>query len=343
MSRIMEDPLNYDVMPPTPSPLILVVDDDESVRNLVLAFLQSMGYAFKGASNAVEALEIIAREHIDLVISDIYMRRIDGLEFMQETHKGYPDLPFIIITGYTPDYDYEAIINLGASDFIAKPFSRGELKAKILRIFRERKIVLQLHESLIKVKKVFSNAIGALASALEIRDPYTAGHQRRVGELSCALARELGLAAGQIEVLHLAATVHDVGKIGVPAEILSKPGKLNQYEMNLIRAHSPIGSDILQPLDFPWPIADMVRQHHERLNGSGYPEGLCGEDICLEARIIGVADVVEAMSAHRPYRPGLDLAAALAEITQNRGILYDEEIVDACLGLFTAKGFKFSD
>jgi putative two-component system response regulator len=342
MGRIMEGPVSDVAAPASPAPVILVVDDDASHRHMIMAVLQSIGLPFKGASNAFEALQIIGRNNFALVVSDINMGGINGLKFMQETHRVYPHIPFIIITGHARNYDYEAIINLGTSDFIAKPFSNGELKAKILRILREGQTVARLQESLIKTKKAFNNIVMGLASTLEIRDPYTAGHQRRVAELSGAIARELGLAAEQIEVLHLAALIYDVGKIGVPAAILAKPGKLSHCEMNLIKSHSQISYDILQPLDFPWPIADIVHQHHERLNGSGYPQKLRGEAICLEARIIGVADVVEAMSAHRPYRPALDLSVALAEISQNRGILYDEQIVDICIDLLTTKGFKFS-
>jgi putative two-component system response regulator len=245
------------------------------------------------------------------------------------------------MTGYAPDYSYEDIINMGASDFIAKPFSMGELNAKILRIAREKKILWQLQQSLTRVKELFENTVGALASTLEKRDPYTAGHQQRVGYLACALAQEIGMPVERIEGLRLASFVHDIGKIGVPSEVLSKPGKLSEVEMDLIRVHSQIGYDILKCIDFPWPIAEMVLQHHERLNGSGYPQGLFDQKILLEAKIIGVADVIEAMNSHRPYRPALGLSVALEEIYKNKGVLYDGEIVDACIRLFTEKDFKF--
>lgn len=341
MHGIMEDPGISTAASPAPAPLILVVDDDKSIREMLLNYFQSLAFPFRGASDANDALQIINQENIDLVISDIKMKGINGLELLKQAHQGHPLLPFIIMTGYAPDYVYEDIINLGASDFIAKPFSFGELKAKISRILRERKTLSQLHESLKKIKQVFSNTIVTLASALELRDSFTAGHQRRVADLACAMGQELGLPEARIEILRLAALVHDIGKIGVPTEILVKPGKLGEFELNLIKFHAQMGFDILKPMEFPWPIADMVYQHHERMNGSGYPQGLMGAEICLEARIIGVADVVEAMSAHRPYRPALGLTAALAEIAQNRGNLYDEKVADACTGLFTEKGFKF--
>jgi len=151
----------------------------------------------------------------------------------------------------------------------------------------------------------------------------------------------MGLAEEKIHGIHLAASVHDLGKINIPAEVLSKPGEITDIDFNLIKTHPQAGYDILQGIDFPWPIAHMVLQHHERLDGSGYPQGLKGEAILLEARILSVADVVEAMSSHRPYRPGLGIEAALAEITKNRGAFYDSQVVDACLALFREQHYSF--
>jgi putative nucleotidyltransferase with HDIG domain len=320
---------------------ILIVDDDDNIRSILIEYLETNGLLCKEASSAFEALEIISQENIDLIVSDIRMGGQDGVELMQEVRKDDPHIPFIMMTGYAPAYSYEDIINAGASDFLGKPFSMGELKAKIFRIRREKNILEQLQHTLTMVKKLFANTVETLASTLEKIDPYTAGHQQRVSHLACAIAREMGFAREKIEALRLAASVHDIGKISVPTEILVKPGKMSEVEMGLIRVHSQNGYDILKSVEFPWPIAEMVLQHHERLNGSGYPQGLCGQEILLEARIIGVADVVEAMSAHRPYRPALELSAALAEIEQNRDILYDAMVVDSCIKLFREKGFEF--
>lgn len=183
--------------------------------------------------------------------------------------------------------------------------------------------------------------VDALSSAVELRDPYTSGHQRRVAELACAIAEEMGLSAEQVKVIRVAALLHDIGKaLFVPIEILSKPGKLTDLEMALIREHPKAGYEILKRVEFPWPVAEIVYQHHERLDGSGYPRGLKGEEILLEAKIIAVADVVEAMSSHRPYRPALGVDEALAEIRKNAGNLYDPEVVEACERVF-AKGFTF--
>jgi putative nucleotidyltransferase with HDIG domain len=182
----------------------------------------------------------------------------------------------------------------------------------------------------------------AFSSAMELRDPYTAGHQRRVTELALAIAQEMGLSGEQLKGLQVASLLHDIGKgLVVPAEILSKPGQLTVWEMALIKIHPQAGYEVLKKVDFPWPVAEIVHQHHERLDGSGYPQGLKDKDILLEAKIIAVADVVEAMSSHRPYRPSLGTEKALEEIEAQKGVLYDPQVVEACLRVF-ARGFSFS-
>jgi putative nucleotidyltransferase with HDIG domain len=192
-----------------------------------------------------------------------------------------------------------------------------------------------------ELQKAMDGVIHAVSLVVETRDPYTAGHQRRVAELARAIAGEMGLSEWQTMGTYIAGLLHDVGKVAVPTEILSKPGKINQYEFSIIKNHSRIGFEILQKIDFPWPVTKAILQHHERLDGSGYPEGLTGEDIILEARILGVADVVEAMSSHRPYRPALGLERALQEISQASGILYDTEVVEACLRLLKKNEVEF--
>lgn len=184
-------------------------------------------------------------------------------------------------------------------------------------------------------------SLQALATMLEKRDPYTAGHQKRVADLAEKIAIELGLSNDQAHGIRLASLVHDIGKIQVPAEVLNKPGKLTEIEFSLIKCHPQVGYDILKAIRYPWPIPDAVLQHHERLDGSGYPQGLKGKQIILEARIIAVADMVEAMSSHRPYRAGLGIGAALTEIANLRGSHLDPSVVDACLRLFNERGYKF--
>lgn len=217
-------------------------------------------------------------------------------------------------------------------------FGIGALR---MRIERDRMADEEArHESLLRQSLV--DSIQSIAAMAEMRDPYTAGHQRRVARLAVAVARELGLAEDRVEGLQLAALIHDVGKIQVPAEILNRPGHINPIEMALIKMHAQSGFEILKDIRFPWPIARIVHEHHERLDGSGYPAGLKGEQILLESRILTVADVVEAMTSHRPYRPGLGIEAALAELERHRGVWYDSAACDACLRLFRDGRFSFS-
>jgi putative nucleotidyltransferase with HDIG domain len=199
----------------------------------------------------------------------------------------------------------------------------------------------KIKDSFEKLRRTLEETVNSLSSALETRDPYTAGHQRRDAQLACKIAKEMGLSDDQIEGLRIASLLHDIGKMAVPAEILSKPTKLTAIEYGLIKVHPEVGYNILKDVEFPWPIAQIVYQHQERLDGSGYPRGLKGDEILLEARILAVADVVEAMSSHRPYRPALGLIQALDEINKNKGIFYDSQAVDACLRVFQEKGFKF--
>ncbi len=199
-----------------------------------------------------------------------------------------------------------------------------------------------LQESHDRLEASLHGAISAISKAVEARDPYTAGHQRRVAELACAIAAEMGLDPNTIEGIQLGALIHDLGKIHLPAEILAKPTRLNAMEFELIQTHAQVGYDILKDIPFPWPVADIAHQHHERLDGSGYPQGLKGDEIRLEARIVAVADVVEAMSSHRPYRPALGREAALRKIAAHRGEWFDPEAVDACLKLFREGRFDFT-
>lgn len=193
-----------------------------------------------------------------------------------------------------------------------------------------------------RLRVSMESTIAALAATLELRDAYTAGHQRHVAQLSAALARELGCQEVQVHGIELAATVHDLGKIQVPAEILAKPAKLSKLEYELVKTHAQAGYELLKDIDFPWPIAELVWQHHERMDGSGYPRGLRGEQILLGARIIAVADTVEAMVSHRPYRASLGMEMTMAEMRRGRGTSYDAEVVDACLRLFEEKSFAFT-
>ena len=212
-----------------------------------------------------------------------------------------------------------------------------------LRARLERDDALKLNEQhLVQLRQNLDETIVAITKAVDARDPYTAGHQRRVAKLAVAIARRMGLDEDALQGIHMGAMIHDIGKINIPAEILSKPTRLNEMEYMMVKMHSKIGYDILKDVHFPWPVAEVAYQHHEHIDGSGYPQGLKGEQICLEARIVAVADVVEAMTSHRPYRPGLGHEAAIAEINDYSGIRYDADAVHACLAVF-ADGFRFDD
>jgi len=199
----------------------------------------------------------------------------------------------------------------------------------------------QVEESASQLRQMMEGTVKAISSALEFRDPYTHGHEKRVAELSCAIAAEMGLPAGQVEGVRITGYMHDLGKIAIPAEILFKPGKLSDHEFSIVKTHPQFGYDILKEIKFVWPVALATLQHHERLDGSGYPQGLKGDAILLEARILAVADVVETMASHRSYRPAIGLEAGLKEISENKGILYDANVVDACLRVFKERGFRF--
>ena len=246
----------------------------------------------------------------------------------------------------------EGLLNIGsrrAGAFTQEDMTTAEQIAGQLSIALENSLLFkkleksleERKENLAKLRKALGGTIQVLVAAVETRDPYTAGHQQRVTHLARAIASEMGLSLGQIEGIRMAGAIHDIGKIAVPAEILSKPGKITETEFGIIKTHPQVGYDILKGIEFPWPVAKIVLQHQERLDGSGYPAGLKGDEIILEARILAVADVVEAMASHRPYRPALGIDRALEEISKNRGILYDADVVDACVRLFREKGFKF--
>jgi HD-GYP domain-containing protein (c-di-GMP phosphodiesterase class II) len=204
----------------------------------------------------------------------------------------------------------------------------------ILEDITERK------QSFDRLRKSLGATVQAIATAVETRDPYTAGHQRRVADLARSIATDIGLSRDQIDGIRMASMIHDIGKISIPAEILSKPSKLTELEFKLIKTHAQSGYDMIKDIEFPWPIARVILEHHERMNGTGYPNGLKGEQILLESRILMVADVVEAMGSDRPYRPSKGIDLAVDEISKNRGTLYDPEVVDACIRLFNKKGYK---
>ena len=328
------------------TPHILVVDDEADILELLESAIVGASMKCTTAARADAALEILDRAAVDVVVTDIHMPEMSGIELNRRI-KARSDADVIVMTGYVKDFTYEEIVAKGASDFLEKPVRLKEFIARLKRVLSERatlasrnRALAELKENLNKYSQAMDGIVQAMSRAVEIRDPYTAGHQRRVARLAAAIAEKMGLCADRIHGLRLAGAIHDIGKIGVPAEILCKPGLLNDLEYGIIQLHSRVGFDILKDIAFPWPIAEMVLQHHERLDGSGYPQGLAGGAILQETCILSVADVFETIATHRPYRPARGLDKAMEEIEANSGILYDAEAVSACMALFTESAFS---
>jgi putative two-component system response regulator len=340
---------------------ILVVDDVKALAQLLAKMLREKGFNILLEHSGPEALKSAKANIPDLILLDINMPGMDGYEVCTSLKKNGPtkDIPVIFISAMGDTTDKVKAFSHGAVDYITKPFEVGEVLARVrnhldLKRLQQRlrhtnselearvaERTAELQRNVEKLQETFDNAIHAMAKVVEIRDPYTAGHQQRVAQLTRALAQDMGLDEETITACHKTAIIHDIGKIYVPAELLSKPGRLTETEFSLIKAHSQIGADIADIIKVSWPLAKIILQHHERLDGSGYPNGISGEDILLEARIIGVADVVEAMSSHRPYRAALGDERALGEIEDNCGRFYDERVVRSCLSLFRKKSFRF--
>jgi len=270
---------------------------------------------------------LLHEENRDIII-DRYIKRQSGDNVI-------PRYEFDLIRKNGTKINVEIIANLIED-------SKDQVKTicQIQDITERKKADMQIHKNLNNLRKALGGTIKAMATTVEMRDPYTAGHQRRVADLARMIATEMGLSKEKIEGIRLAGVIHDLGKICVPSEILSKPSRLSDFEFGLIKTHPEVGYEILKEIEFPWPIKDIVLQHHERMDGSGYPHGLSREEIIIEARIMAVADVVEAMASHRPYRPALGLEKALEEISNQKGILYDSKVVDTCLKIFATSSYR---
>jgi len=463
---------------------VLIVDDEQSIRETLSEFLEEEGHAVVVAEDVQDAIAAVGESHPDVVVTDIILPGVTGVALLKELRQRAPEIQVIMITG-EPNVDTATeAVRQGAFDYLPKPVSRDRLKATVASAARVKELADErarleaenvrhrehleeevaektaaLLESEEKYRMVIENAneavfvaqgsnlpfvnpkaceitgytseqlrvlpftaliypedhemvverfrrrvagervpaeyefriitssgdvrwieirpvvvewegqpatlnfasdvtdriaaesalrealqgtIEAIGLTTETRDPYTAGHQRRVTELAVAIAEELGLAAEQIEGIRAAGLMHDIGKMAIPAEILSKPSVLTDTEMALIQSHPQVAYDILKAISFPWPLAQIVLQHHERIDGSGYPQGLRGDEILIEARILAVADTVEAMASHRPYRAALGIDLALEEIENRRGSHYDPDVVDACLRLFGERRFAFA-
>lgn len=304
----------------------IVILQDSRLKFVNTKMCEITGRALEDLENK-SFLEFVAPEYRQLV-NERYEQRLAG----QQVENKY-EIEIIAID----EKRIPVEINATVVEYEGKPADMA-----IIRDVTERKKAQEDQQRIFeKLKKTLEGMVEAMSTLIETKDPYTAGHQKRVTLLACAIAKEMGLSQEQIDGLYVASIIHDVGKIYVPSEILSKPGWLSGIEVGLIKTHAQVGYDILRKIDFPWPVAQIVLQHHERLDGSGYPHGRVQDQILPEARILGVADVVEAMGTHRPYRPSLGIDKALEEIDKHSGTLYDEAAVRACIRLFKEKGFSF--
>ena len=339
---------------------ILIVDDEAPIRRLLTQMLRTWGHACTAAKDAAAARDLLEKAAFELILCDINMPGEDGLSLIRGILPQHPDTAVIMVTGLDDHIVADKFFDLGVYDYLTKPIERNKVLISVTNALHRRELerAARSHladlevqvaertrdlEEMIKTQHgTLAGMVHAIATIVEIRDPYTAGHQRRVAELARAIAERLALAPSDVEGIYMGGLIHDVGKIAIPSEILSKPGRLDPLEFELIKRHTSAGHEIVKDIAFAWPIADIVFQHHEKIDGSGYPQQLSGHAICPGARILCVADVVEAMASHRPYRPALGIDVALQEIRGNCGRLYDQEAVHACLALFEKEDYRLA-
>ena len=340
---------------------ILVVDDEHSMRVTIKALLEKAGYQVDIAADASCAYKLFVQNMYDVVLTDIIMPRVTGMELLSEIRKLSKTVQVIAMTG-EPNVDTAVLaVKNGANDYLSKPIDKQSLlvainhavKIKTLHdekeiLERERKQYLKELEFKVEsrtqeLQKTLQSIVLLLSSVVEVKDPYTAGHQRRVGNLAAAIAKRMGCSMAMVNNVRIAGYLHDIGKIAIPAETLNKPGRINAMEMGLIKTHSQQGYEILRNAKLPSNVAEIIYQHHERLDGSGYPRGLVGNSILEEANIISVADVVEAMMSNRPYRAALGIEAALAEIMSKKGEIYNPQVVLTCIDLIEKDGYLPDD
>ncbi len=340
---------------------VLIVDDEVSLRITLSKFLFNEGYEVLSASNADEAYQEAQRFNPDVVVSDIVMPKGSGIELMMKLRKQSSDLQIIIMTGEPTVETAVSAVQNGASDYISKPIHKDDFLNIVRKAAEIKKLLDQKRElesrnqeyqrdlermverRTFALQHSMESIILLLSQVVESRDPYTAGHQRRVGNLAAVIAQKMNMSKQKAEEIRTIGYIHDIGKISIPAEILSKPGKLTDLEMALLRNHSFSGYELLKGSNLPETVAETIYQHHERCDGSGYPRQLIESEILMESHILIVADVVEAMMSHRPYRPSLGKEAALSEIQNRKGIAYRSDVVDACLQVFNEDKYEIDD
>jgi HD-GYP domain-containing protein (c-di-GMP phosphodiesterase class II) len=330
---------------------VLILEHIPEDAELIQRALRKSGINFvsRSVKTKTEYLNYLEKA-IDVIITDYDLPNLSAIKALQMLNERKLDIPFIFVASTISEGQAADCMKKGAADCILKnrlshlgPAVIHALEKKTPHPHAEKTSTkADLTDTHLRLQKIFEDTVHALASVTESRDPFTAGHQNRVASLSYGIGYNIFLKNHEsAEALYLAGLVHDIGKVSVPIEILSKPTDLTDLEMNIIKTHPKVGYDILKNIDFPWPIAQTVLQHHERLDGSGYPKGLRGTDIMMEARILGVADVVEAICYPRSYRSALTIEQAMEEMAKNKGTLYDPAVVDICISIFKETGFSF--
>ena len=311
---------------------ILAIDDEHVIRMLVVEILESVGHEVVGAESAEHALELLDEGEFDLVVSDVVMPGLSGLELLEAARSRRASLPIVLVTGAGTYETLSQALTRGAAGLVTKPFAHAELQTAVSdaleRAARSRE---ELRERLLA-----PTLASALANAIEARDSYLHGHCERLASLAVRIAEELGVAPEHIETVRLGAILHDVGKIGIPDRVLLKPGALDVEERRIIETHTEIGDKLLEPLDLLAGARPIVRNHHERWDGAGYPDGLVGEAIPVGARIVAVADSVEAMTSRQLYRKPLEAVEIVAELQKHRGKQWDPAVVDIVLRLIAS-------
>ena len=309
---------------------VLYVEDEDAVREELAHYLRRRCPKLAVARNGQEGLELFKANRYDVVVTDVKMPVMDGLDMARSIKSIQEEVPVIIVTAYNEvDYFLRAI-EVGVDRYVKKPINPSELIQAIYKSTVVRFQVRELEKKRLSAFVSVQEALTEMAHAIDKRNPFTDGHQHRVSQLASAIAEDMQLQPDEIEGIRLAGAIHDVGFLYVSLQLLCAPRQLSPEEFELIKPHAEAGGAILGDTHFPWPIVEVIRQHHERLDGSGYPQGLKGEDIRLEARIVAVADVVEAMVADRPQRRALGIEAALEELRRNAGKLYDPSVVASC-------------
>jgi len=332
---------------------IMVVDDEKSIRNTISEFLNRDGYVVETAEDGNAALKLLEKEYFDIIITDIIMPRISGIELLKRIYKLYEDIQVIIITGM-PRLDIAIqAIKENAFDFLIKPIKKDDLlniirHAVYMKAFLKIKQYLDFNIQVVNQRKnniqykIFEKAVSSIFALFELHDTYSAGHQRRVGNLAAEIAKMLGFSNNEINLIRFTGYIHDIGKLKIPSVILNKPSALNILERQLVQIHSYCGYKLTKVLDLPSRVSEIVLEHHERLDGSGYPRGIRGEKIRYETNILMIADIAEAMLSSRPYRKPYSLNETLAEIKKNADVHYKKEVSEACIYLLQ-NGYQLED